>query len=259
MSDLEDAKTVAAASGNRLHSSVVNAFQQAGWSTLVSPYYLDSATNKPRELDLIAEKAWPVYDRSSRHAGYFIVRLFVECKYVPQPTVIWFSNRDNARATEWVVQNTPLKADNVFINEHHYLKPPLRVAKLFASKTLPNTENEALFRALNQTLNGLIALQHREGVLQGISNRGPILATIAMPLIVCNDFSKLFSVEMEDPQDPKPIDAGFLLEVNYASANPQGSARNDYFLIDIVAFDQLAAFFDVVESDKETVFRVPLY
>jgi len=258
MTDLDDAKQVAAESGNRLHSSVVNVFRQAGWSTLVSPYYLDSATHKPRELDLIAERAWPVYD-GIRHAGSFIMRLFVECKYIPQPTVFWFSHRDNAKASEWVAQNTPLKADNVYIRGHHYLKTPPRVAKLFASKSMPSTENEAFFRALNQTLNGLLALQHRRASFQELAGEGPILATVSMPLIVCNDFSKLFSVEMENPQDPNPIDAGFLLEVNYASSTPQGATRDHYCLMDIVSLEQLSAYFDVVESDREAIFRVRLH
>lgn len=185
------------------------------------------------------------------------MRLFVECKYVPSTTVFWFGDRDNAAATEWLIRNTPLREDNIYKNEHHYLKYIPRVAKLFASKNQPSTENEAIFRALNQTLNGLVALRRRSSILP-TPRRGeiPTLATITLPLIVCNDFSQFFRVDMEAPKEPERISAGFLLETNYAYTDQNGSVRDEYFLLDIVAMDQLFKFFEVIEEDKDAVFRI---
>jgi hypothetical protein len=58
MSALEEIEAVVKESGNSFHSKVVNYLEGKGWHTLVSPYYMDNGTNKPREIDLIAEKSW---------------------------------------------------------------------------------------------------------------------------------------------------------------------------------------------------------
>jgi len=41
VTDLEQAKEIALKSGNNFHRKVVNYFESKGWSTLVSPSYLD--------------------------------------------------------------------------------------------------------------------------------------------------------------------------------------------------------------------------
>ena len=46
--------------------------------------------------------------------------------------------------TEWVTSNTPLKENNSFTSQHHYLSTNQKVAKLFASKNKPNVENEVI-------------------------------------------------------------------------------------------------------------------
>src|SRR5688572_1817772 len=79
-------------SGNSFHCKVTNFLKENGWHTLVSPYYMDGATNKPREIDLITEKQWSrESDHGHRQSGAVTIKLFIECKYIPQPTVFWFS------------------------------------------------------------------------------------------------------------------------------------------------------------------------
>jgi hypothetical protein len=58
MSIPEDVKEIVDESGNSFHCRVTNFLKQKGWHTLISPYYMDGATNKPREIDLIAENKW---------------------------------------------------------------------------------------------------------------------------------------------------------------------------------------------------------
>ena len=57
MTNKRDAETFVQESSNNFHSKVVRSFRDNEWHTLVSPYYLDSLTDKPREIDLITEKS----------------------------------------------------------------------------------------------------------------------------------------------------------------------------------------------------------
>jgi hypothetical protein len=50
-------------SGHAQHSRVVNLLRGDGWSVVVSPYYSDNFSDKPREIDIIAEKAFS-YDHA---------------------------------------------------------------------------------------------------------------------------------------------------------------------------------------------------
>ena len=49
-------------SGNSFHSKVVKTLGEEGWNILVSPHYNDPFTNKPREIDIVAEKKFDVRD-----------------------------------------------------------------------------------------------------------------------------------------------------------------------------------------------------
>lgn len=48
-------------SGNNFHYKVVSYLRENGWAVSVSPYYNDNVTDKPREIDLIAEKEYAAY------------------------------------------------------------------------------------------------------------------------------------------------------------------------------------------------------
>src|SRR3989337_1672444 len=95
--EIED---IANESGNNFHCKVTNYLKEQGWQTLVSPYYMDTATNKPREIDLIVEKHWVHRDSFEREYRAVTFKLFIECKYVAQPTVFWFSGKDVQAAPE---------------------------------------------------------------------------------------------------------------------------------------------------------------
>lgn len=45
-------------SGNNFHTKVATWLIDNGWHVTISPYYMDYATNKSREIDLVAEKEW---------------------------------------------------------------------------------------------------------------------------------------------------------------------------------------------------------
>ncbi len=257
MSDIEEVDSIINESGNSFHCRVTNHLKENGWHTMVSPYYMDSASNKPREIDLIAEKSWLHNDQYEDRYGTINLKLFIECKYIPQTNVFWFSDKDIISTREWLMSNTPLRERNMFTEQHHYLATNPKVAKLFASKNRPNVENEVIYKALNQSLNAMVYLRRSGSIIPEKSNQNNnILATIEIPVILCNSFEKFYRVEMEDPSSPERIQDNFQLEVNYAYLDQNRNHRNEYFLIDIVDFNRLEGFLSHLESDKNAIFQI---
>ncbi len=257
MSDVDEATTIISESGNSFHCRVTNYLQKQEWHTLVSPYYMDSATNKPREIDLIAEKSWLYDNRFEKKYGTINIKLFIECKYIPQTNVFWFSDKDMVSTREWVLSNTPLCERNTFTDQHHYISTNPKVAKLFASKNKPNIENEVIYKALNQSLNAMVYLRHGGSVIPEVPNRNNnILATVEIPVILCNSFEKFHRVDMEDSSNPQVINENFQLEVNYAYMDQHRNHQNEYFLIDIVNFNKMGEFLSLMESDKDAIFQI---
>jgi len=163
MVNLKDIEKIVNESGNSFHCKVTNYLKEKGWQTLVSPYYMDGATNKPREIDLIAEEVFTKKGQIRGGVKAVVIKLFIECKYISQPNVFWFSERDHVSAKQWVIDNTSLGADNMSTDRHHYLAiEDRKVAKLFASEKKSNTENEVIYKALNQSLNAMVYLKGRE-------------------------------------------------------------------------------------------------
>lgn len=251
MADVDEVSSIINASGNSFHCKVNNYLREKGWHTLVSPYYMDSSSNKPREIDLIAEKSWFYDERGfGGEYGNINIKLFIECKYIPQTNVFWFSDKDMVSTKQWLTTNTPLNGANA--RDHHYLATNRKVAKLFASKNMPNVENEVIYKALNQSLNAMVYLRHRESIIYPSNN---ILATVELPVILCNSFENFHRVDMEDQSSPEPIQDNFQLEVNYAYLDKNKNNRNEFFLIDVVDFNKIDDFFTQIESDKIEIFQ----
>lgn len=145
-------------SGNNFHAKVARWFIADGWKVSISPYYMDQSQQKARELDLVVEKTWPIKGSFGNWIGSVVVRLFVECKFVPGHSVFWFTNK-NRKAVEELVCNTGVfREQNTYTAKHHYLLGD-RVAKLFASSNNRGQESEPFYKALNQALNGLVSLR----------------------------------------------------------------------------------------------------
>lgn len=157
MSTNDEVDKIVQESGNNFHCRVTNYLRDNGWHTLVSPYYMDSSLNKPREIDLIAEKEFKYSDRLEQKHGSINIRLFIECKYIPYKIVFWFDDKDMESAKKWVTSNSSLPENNIYTDKHHYLATNSTVAKLFRGKTKRSQENEAIYKALNQCLNSMVS------------------------------------------------------------------------------------------------------
>ena len=252
---IDKVKAIIAQSGNTFHCKVLKYLHDEGWTVLISPYYNDNISGKPREIDLIAEKAFDAKLRNGRYLGTVNVKLFVECKYISQKTVFWFHDKDKQKAEELVTRTASSPPGNTYTAGHHYHFGEVdRVAKLFSDEQKKSAESEIFYKALNQSLNAMVYYQGRGSIIRLPKGEGDdIVKTVNYPVIVCNSFENLYRVEIDTDADPSNINENFQLEVNYAYMTPNGSNINEYFLIDILDFHLFDNFLKKIEADVKLV------
>ena len=236
-------------SGNNFHAKVARWFAADKWQVSVSPYYMDQSQQKARELDLVVEKAFPITGSFGERSGDVIVRLFVECKYVPGYSVFWFTNKNHKAASDLVCSGGIFRPDNTNTAKHHYLAGGNRVAKLFSSSNARGQESEPFYKALNQVLNGFISLRNQPGSVAASSRR--CLAVLNFPIVVCSSFSGIYSADFDGQYEPSEIRQNFQLEVQYAYVAPSGRACDEMFLLDFVEYDKLNDFVASIREDVE--------
>lgn len=256
MSDLDVAKELITNSGNNFHCKVIDYFRSNGWSVSISPYYLDGSTNRPREIDIIAEKAWPCKSAFNPSvAGNVTVKLFIECKYIPKINVLWFDKIDESSTLSWLSEYLPGNHHDVWHKKHHYLAGTKDVAKLFAGENGRNVENEPIYKAINQSLNSVVNLRDSKTIVPSGTNgysSNPIF-TLEMPVVVCNSFEKMYRTEVQGEADPESIDDNFQLEINYAYVDSRKENKSEYFLIDFINFAKLDEYLEKIELDANLV------
>ena len=221
-------------SGNEFHYQVVSFLREAGWTVLISPYYNDNITAKPREIDIVAEKPFVIKEHFGNFLGTLNIKFFVECKYINREIVFWFDDKDKEKAVKRIMRDVGLKSpdENSTINKHHYLKDN-KVAKLFSSNPNKLLDNELIYKAINQSLNAMVYYKNSGSMLS--DRRQYIEKIVSYPLIICNTFNKFYKVDVGNNSYSK-IDDNFQLEINYAYLDRNKDSQRDYFLIDIVDF-----------------------
>lgn len=239
-------------SGNNFHAKVARWLVSQGWHVVVSPYYMDQTQNKAREIDLVAEKSWPITDPFGQTTNEIVVRLFVECKYVASDSVFWFANKDRDSAMELVCTNGYFRPNNSYTEKHHYLSQSPKVAKLFSSSISKTAENEPFYKALNQALNAMVSMNGQPVSIPSLKKRGRNpKALFEYPIVVCSSFDKIYSVDFHSDTEPEPVQDNFQLEVRYAYIDRREKQRDDFFLLDFVAFDKLAEFATAINNDVD--------
>lgn len=239
-------------SGNNFHAKVARWLSEEGWRVVVSPYYMDQTQNKAREIDLVAEKTWPVRDPFGTAVSDVAVRLFIECKFIASDAVFWFADKDQESALELVCASGPFRANNSYTDRHHYLSKSHRVAKLFStSNNNKNSENEPFYKALNQALNAMVSMRG-QSVMTPSLKKTQYCAILDFPVVVCSSFDRVYSVDFYSDSPPEPIQDNFQLEVRYAYIDRNENRRDDFFLLDFVAFDKLEEFAKAIDIDAKT-------
>ena len=257
---IEDIQKLINVSGINHHTKVVRWLAKNGWDVRVSPYYMDQTQNKAREIDLIAEKHWNIInEHTHKIEGRVIVRLFVECKYVQNYSVFWFADKDKESAVDCVKASArsltgsrnPFKQIQGVTKKHHYLAEPQKAAKLFATQKINSQEHDPFYKALDQTLKALISMTNRPYSPPDSSPQKADKILIEFPVIVCNSFENIYSVDSNNESDPMLIKDNFMLEVSYAYIDENKSNQNKYFLIDVIDFNQLDKFSKTIFDDAK--------
>lgn len=257
--------------GHILHTKIVQKLRDNGWTVIISPFYRDNATDKARESDIIAEKEikFGMNGSPMRKEGFFRVRLIIECKYVkePIPIVFWFDKKDLDATEERIIKDISLfekSSKNNSILSHHW-RSSGEAAKLFAtynpSGQEKQTENEIVFSAIDKVLNCLINYRDRQSIIgenkrlaEGSCFYKPI---INYPIIVFNDFSKLYETTVANPEVIKTFsrDPSFEIEINYDYVRYINGIRlsfPEYFLIDVVNFNKLEDYLKILKNKDLT-------
>ena len=238
-------------SGNSFHSKAAQALSTAGWKIRVSPFYMDQSLNKPREIDIIAEKAYSITSTLGTPSGHVVVRLFIECKFIPAHTVFWMTEKELESAKELVHKTSIFNLNNTYCAKHHYLSGTSKVAKVFASESQRETENDPFFKALNQTLNGYVALRHQSSYIgRSAESRIHEIARLSYPVILCSSFEKIYGIPFYENSSPYNVSENFQLEAQYAYST-NGVSLDEYFLVDVVDFNHIEAFLDSIKTDAE--------
>jgi len=256
MSDEDIAKEIVESSGNSFHSRVAQWLRDNDWHILISPYYMDQSQNKAREIDLIAERVVPLQGRFGKRTGDVVLRLYIECKFIASYSVFWFTEKDKDAAKDLVCRGGGFRRDNIFTEDHHYISSCNTVAKVFSSKS-KSEEQEPFYKALNQVLNAYVSMLSRPSIIPALrdGDRGRRIH-LNFPVVICNDFSKLFRTNFFSSTEPEKISENFQLEVQYAYTDKSNASRDDYFLIDFVEYKQLDEFCKMIIRDGETSSRL---
>jgi hypothetical protein len=251
-SDIDEVNKIISSSGNNFHCKVLSYLKAKGWTVLISPYYNDNISDKPREIDLIAEKA---FEANTSRNGTVNIKLFIECKYVSQKNVFWFHSKDHVKARELILTVIPNFERHSYIDRHHYVcQANDSVAKLFAGEKNAKIENEIFYKAINQSLNSMVYYRKSNSIIPPTPNRKVnIKAQISFPVIICNSFVNLYKVDIDTMSEVAKIMDNFQLEVNYAYIDSTQKQRDEYFLVDVVNFEKIDAFLATLQSDIEAI------
>lgn len=227
--------------GNDFQYKVKKALTDVDWNVRMSPYYNDSFSEKPREIDIIAEKVF-LPEQNSIYHSTVIVRLFIECKYITEQTIFWFEKKEIEKA-ERVVDATRSfnKVSGNFkvgIN-HHYLSDNL-IAKLYKTEG-KNSEGDPIFKAINQCLNATIYYRDSHTDLRKKYNHmSP--RELNYPVIICNSFDKFIKKDTTtDDSRVSKINELFQLEIDYAYIS-KNIPKEELFYIDVLSINMINSF-----------------
>ena len=228
--------------GNDFQYKVKKSLENIGWVVRMSPYYNDSFSEKPREIDIIAEKAFNPAPNSIYNC-IAIVRLFIECKYIAEQTVFWLQERNLSKAKN-VVDATgsfhPVD-ENFYVQQgHHYLANDL-VAKLYRTEG-KNPDGDPIYKAITQCLNATIYYRNHSTDLRSKMNHiSEPLVDLNYPLIVCTSFDKISAKNTTTDSAAHPITKSFEIEVDYAYTKKSNQIE-EMFYVDVLNVSDMSSF-----------------
>lgn len=253
MTTIDKASEVISKSGHDLNFKVRDFFIKKGWQVEMSPHYVDIATGKTREFDIIAKKKFQVYGFTNV-IGTLEVKLFIECKYIKDTTVAWFGDKDLDKAKKIAMDNSLLRnQEDIVLGSQN--QPAEKLHHYLTSNEVVNLIDKAgqydpIGEAKYSSLHALIYFSEHFG---GGSN------VINYPVIVIDSYKNMFRREGEGAPKSTPITESFQLEVDYSYPQQNKQAIRKDFLLDVVSYDDLGKFIDNLEANDVKIFTGQLH
>jgi len=233
---------------NKFMIKVSNYLKEQGRDVTISPYYIDIATDKSRELDIVATKKRKVWggDRDEFKSFEIESRLFIECKYIDKDFVAWIIPKDENKIDSLLLQQSITRTLSyssyektlpTFLTKHHY-KTKQYLINDFSCKD--NNKN-AMKDWINQCLHGFIYFKD--------DHKGHSRYSIDYPIVMVNSLDKTYLTDWWD-DDSAQADKNLLYQINYSYEN-KGSRITEDFLIDIVSFELIDDFLNDIEAERE--------
>ena len=236
-------------SGNTLHTKVINVLREASWEVIVSPYYNDDTTDKPREIDIIAQKDYPEYSSFvTSNDSLFRLRLFVECKYVSDDVLIWSDPIDQYWAKKYLAGLYGQGMGEAYLNSKMFLTPEginTQVTKI--------VESESLHKGLIQSIHSY--QYYKSSYLGRPVNTDKTIQTSRLFLLV-NSYEKIREINIPKLKDGKvkisdiqPVENHKTIEINYSYKGTNG--RSEYFLVTLISLKDFKEFLiNVAEKER---------
>jgi hypothetical protein len=232
----EKLKALIIQSGNNLHTEVAQFLIDHKWQVDISSYYYDDTTDKPREIDLVAQKEIISHEPDLGESR-FSVFLFIECKYFKEGVAFRMYPNQGQDGLSAIISGG-MSVDildrnngNLWRN-HHYVSTPY-LAKLYDTK-----ENNEVFNAITGTVKSLLFFkdnQHKKGLYY--------------PLVIYSGIEGLYCINGNDISNLDELDPvkNVVFGLNYSYRNTNTSALNTrYFCVDFVNKDSLGEFLDSI-------------
>jgi len=226
----KDFKKIIEESGNNLHIDTVDLLERMQWDVDLSSYYYDDTANKPREIDIIAQKNVEVIDDPEKGViSQFKLFLFIECKYFKNEVAFWMRPNREGEAKEAMIieairsvdewdKKLILEEEGLF-REHHYLREGF-IGKLYDSKN-----EKPIFDALTQPIKSLTFFKERR------AEKG-----IYYPIVVYSGIEGIYAIKRKgadlDKLEPKK-ELIFGLNYSYRSV-VDNKLKTNHFYIDFI-------------------------
>ncbi|MFA7193792.1 MAG: hypothetical protein WC087_02660 [Candidatus Paceibacterota bacterium] len=223
-------------SGHKLHTEVVKLLEEYDYKTEISPYYVDSYTDKPREIDIVARKVIPVFEGSNEDNVYLVFAL--DCKHLKEDVVFWnFKNEKHHKALKMIGNEDQLidkRGEDGFI----YFRAD-KISRLFqsgSSRTSNDPISDPIYKACVQAINGTIfAREH---------SAGPALI---YPIVVVDGPGKLYeakNLETDISSTLVHIDYSY-----YSDRQPNKKPTREPFYVLIVRKEKLIEAITLLQNE----------
>jgi len=255
----KDFKKIIEESGNNLHIDTVDLLERMQWDVDLSSYYYDETANKPREIDIIAQRNVEVINDPEKEViDQFKLFLFIECKYLKNEVAFWARRNNEEESKEAIIiegldKEYLLEGENLF-REHHYLKERF-IGKLYDS--FPK-EQGAVFNAVTQPIKSLTFFKERFYKME--VERG-LTKALYYPIVVYSGIEGIYDIRRKEADlDKLELKKELIFALNYSYRSVvDNKLKTNCFYIDFIHQDSLGSFIEDVIQKESSELRKYLF